>query len=61
MDALKLKVNSGKFAFPGSKYLRQYRVDLAIVLGLAIAIAISTYFGTYALPDPILTVATNDN
>jgi hypothetical protein len=55
MDALKLKVNSKKFAFPGSKYLRQYRVDLAIVLGLAIAIAISTYFGTYALPDPILT------
>jgi hypothetical protein len=55
MNASKLKVSSGKFAFPGSKYLRQYRVDLAIVLGLAIAIAISTYFGTYALPDPILT------
>jgi hypothetical protein len=55
MDVLKSKEINRKFAFPGSKYLRQYRVDLAIVLGLAIAIAISTYVGTYALPDPILT------
>ncbi len=53
MDAL--KAIDWKFAMPGIKYLRQYRVDLAILVGLAIAIAISTYFGTYALPDPILT------
>jgi hypothetical protein len=37
------------------KYIRQYRVDIAIAMGLAIAIAISTYLGTYAIPDPIFT------
>jgi hypothetical protein len=37
------------------KYMCQYRIDIAIAISLSIAIAISTYFGTYAIPDPIFT------
>jgi hypothetical protein len=50
-----LKAINFKLARPQAKYLRQYGVDIAIVVGLAIAIAITTYVGTYALPDPIFT------
>jgi hypothetical protein len=51
----RLKIIDFKLDLPLAKYLRQYRVDLLICLGLAIAIAISTYLGTYAIPSPILT------
>lgn len=36
-----------------SKTVRQYYTDVLIGVGLAIAIAISTYFGTYQIPDPV--------
>jgi hypothetical protein len=37
------------------KHFRQHKIDILIAVGLAIAIAISTYFGTYRIPDPIFT------
>jgi hypothetical protein len=37
------------------KYIRQTQVDILIVLGLAIAISISTYIDTYQIPEPIFT------
>lgn len=37
------------------KQIRQYRIDLITVIRLEIAIAISTYFGTSQIPDPIFT------
>ncbi|WP_019502675.1 hypothetical protein [Pseudanabaena sp. PCC 6802] len=40
---------------PLVKHIRQYRIDIAIAISLSIAIAIATYFGTYAIPDPIFT------
>lgn len=51
----RLKAINFNFALPLAKYLRQYRVDLLIVVGLAIAIAISTHIGTYQLPTPLFT------
>lgn len=42
-------------ALPLFRYVRQYRIDILIVVGLAIAIALSTYIGTYQLPAPIFT------
>jgi hypothetical protein len=51
----RLKAINFNVASPLVKYLRQYRFDLLIVVGLAIAIAISTYIGTYQLPDPLFT------
>jgi hypothetical protein len=44
-----------KLDLPVAKYLRQTRVDVSILIGLAIAIAISTYLGTTAIPEPIFT------
>ncbi len=56
MDRLKTSnIIDFKLALPIAKYLHQYRVDIAIGVGLTIAIAISTYLGTYAIPDPIFT------
>jgi hypothetical protein len=37
------------------KLMRLHRIDGLIVAALAIAIAISTYIGTYQIPDPIFT------
>lgn len=37
------------------KYIRQHRFDILILIGLAIAISISTYIGTYQIPEPIFT------
>ena len=50
-----LKTIDFKLDVPVEKYLRQGRVDVLIVMGLMIAIAISTYLGTAAIPDPIFT------
>ena len=44
-----LKSVDFKLALLQVKYIRPYRFDLLIVIGLAIAIAISTYLGTYQL------------
>lgn len=38
-----------------SKQIRQHQVDIIIAIGLGMAIAISTYFGTYQIPDPVFT------
>jgi len=38
-----------------SKYIRQHQVDIIVAIGLAIAIAISTYVGTYQIPDSVFT------
>jgi hypothetical protein len=38
-----------------AKQMRHHRVDILIVVGLAIAIAISTYIGTNKIPNPIFT------
>lgn len=51
----RLKTINFNFASPLVKYVRQYRIDILIVVGLAIAIAISTYIGTYQLPAPLFT------
>jgi hypothetical protein len=51
----RLKTINFNFASLLAKYIRQYRVDILIVVGLAIAIAISTHIGTYQLPAPIFT------
>ena len=51
----RLKAINFNFASPLAKYIRQHRIDILIVVGLAIAIAISTYIGTYQLPAPIFT------
>ncbi len=51
----RLKAINFNFASPLAKYIRQYRVDILIAVGLAIAIAIATYIGTYQLPAPIFT------
>lgn len=50
--------NTINFKLTGSlllKYIRRNQVDILIVIGLAIAISISTYHGTYRIPDPIFT------
>jgi len=50
-----LKAINLNLDLPLAKYIRQYRVDILIALGLAIAIAISTYIGTSKLPSSLLT------
>lgn len=50
-----LKKIDFKLDLPLTKYLRQGQVDILIMMGLAIAISISTYLGTAAIPDPIFT------
>ncbi|NMF60554.1 hypothetical protein [Pseudanabaena yagii] len=51
----KLKAINFNFAPPLANFIRQYRIDILIIVGLAIAIAISTYIGTYKLPTPLFT------
>jgi len=50
-----LKIIDFKLDLPLAKYLRQYRADIFIAVGLAIAISISTYLGTTTIPEPIFT------
>ncbi|XHX79377.1 MAG: hypothetical protein RBJ76_05445 [Stenomitos frigidus ULC029] len=38
-----------------SKWLRQHRTDVLILVSLGIAIAIATYFSTYQIPNPVIT------
>ncbi len=51
----RLKAIDFKLALSLAKYMRQCRADMLIAIGLAIAIAIATYLGSYAIPDPIFT------
>lgn len=51
----KLKAINFNFAPPLANFIRQYRIDVLIIVGLAIAIAIATYIGTYKIPAPIFT------
>ena len=50
-----LKSVDFKLALLQVKYIRPYRFDILILIGLAIAIAIATYLGTYQLPAPLFT------
>lgn len=50
-NAINLKLTSYSIL----KQFRQHRVDIIIAVGLAIAISISTYIGTYQLPDSMFT------
>ncbi len=50
-----LKAINFNLDLPLAKYIRHYRFDILIVVGLAISIAISTYIGASKLPSSLLT------
>ncbi len=49
------KINFKLYSSESSRWIYKNRVDIFLVLGLAIAIAISTYSSTYQIPDPVFT------